>query len=541
MKIWKGVAASGGISEGIAVYFGRKKADAVPARNLVEDIAAEEVRFSVACQQAMEELDKLQQLAKQQVGQKEAEIFMAHRAMLEDEELLCEVKERIQRGINAEYALYEAVEMFAMLFSAIEDDYLKERVMDLRDVSQRLMNKLVGEEEKNITLPDKAIIIADDLLPSQTIQLDKNKVQAFLTMVGSPNSHAAILARTREIPAVVAMGEGIAEIPDGTHLIVDGDSGTVYESPDQDIIALFREKKHVQEEEKARIQQAALGECRTRSGRLVEIKGNLSTLDDIPEALEYGCDGIGLTRSEFLYMQQNDWPDEERQFEFYKEVLASMKGKRVTIRTCDLGMDKQVSYLSSEKEENPALGMRGIRLSLSRPEMFFTQIRALLRASAYGSLAIMFPMISTEWEMDHALELCREARDALESEAVPMGKDILYGMMVETPSAAILSDVMAKKADFFSIGTNDLVQYTLCVDRVNPAVADLYDPCHPAVLKLVQQTIEAIHKEGKPCGICGDAATEPRFAKIAIEMGVDSLSVPPRKVPAIKKLVSECE
>lgn len=541
MKIWKGVGASSGVSDGIAFYYGSRTGGFVPPRVCVLDTAAEEARFEAARLQAMEELKHLEQVAKRQVGQKEAEIFLAHQAMLEDEGLLEEIRIRIRGTVNAEYALYEAVEQFAALFSDIGDAYLRERVVDLRDVSQRLMNKLTRTVEKKPELPDNAIVLAKDLLPSQTIQLDKNKVCAFLTMEGSPNSHAAILARTREIPAVVAMGDSLSDIRDGSYLIVDGETGTVYENPDQYIINWFREKKAQQDAAQAALQTASEGECRTKSGRLVQIKANVGTLDDMPEAIAYNCDGIGLTRSEFIYMQSEDWPNEDSQFEFYKEVLAAMKGKRVTIRTCDLGMDKNVSYWFDEKEENPALGMRGIRLSLSKPETFFTQIRALLRASAYGSLDIMFPMVSTEWEVDRALELAREAREELESEGVAMGDDILFGIMVETPSAAVLADVLAKKADFFSIGTNDLIQYTLCVDRVNPKVANLYDPCHPAVLRLVKNTIDAIHKEGKPCGICGDAATNPHFAKHAIEMGIDSLSVPPRRVPGLKKLVRACE
>ena len=540
MKIWKGVGASAGVAEGVVVALGRKRAF-VPERVAVADSEAELYRFESARKEALTELEQLQKLARHQVGKQEAEIFMAHAAMLEDEALLGEVKLRINSSVNAEFALYEAVEQLAELFSAIEDDYLKERVMDLRDVSQRLMNKLTRVVEQKPQLPDNAIILAQDLLPSQTIQLDKNKVKAFLTMEGSPNSHAAILARTREIPAVVAMGEGISEIKDGSYLIVDGESGTVYESPDQDIIRRYRAKKARQDAEKAALNESTEGECRTKSGRLVRIKANVGTLDDVPEALAYHCDGIGLTRSEYIYMQSSDWPDEDSQFEFYKEVLASMPDKRVTIRTCDLGMDKTVSYWFDEKEENPALGMRGIRLSLSKPETFFTQIRALLRASAYGQLSIMFPMVSSEGELDKALELAREAREELESEGVAMGDDVHYGVMIETPAAAILADVLAKKMDFFSIGTNDLIQYTLCVDRVNPKVANLYDPCHPAVLRLVKNTIDAIHKEGKTCGICGDAATNPHFAKKAIDMGIDSLSVPPRRVPNLKRLVRNCE
>ena len=540
MKIWKGVGASAGVAEGVVVALGRKRAF-VPKRVAVADSEAELYRFESARKEALTELEQLQKLARHQVGKQEAEIFMAHAAMLEDETLLDEVKLRINSSVNAEFALYEAVEQLAELFSAIEDDYLKERVMDLRDVSQRLMNKLTRVVEQKPQLPDNAIILAQDLLPSQTIQLDKNKVKAFLTMEGSPNSHAAILARTREIPAVVAMGEGIGEIKDGSYLIVDGESGTVYESPDQDIIRRYRAKKARQDAEKAALNESAEGECRTKSGRLVRIKANVGTLDDVPEALAYHCDGIGLTRSEYIYMQSSDWPDEDSQFEFYKEVLASMPDKRVTIRTCDLGMDKTVRYWFDEKEENPALGMRGIRLSLSKPETFFTQIRALLRASAYGQLSIMFPMVSSEGELDKALELAREAREELESEGVAMGDDVHYGVMIETPAAAVLADVLAKKMDFFSIGTNDLIQYTLCVDRVNPKVANLYDPCHPAVLRLVKNTIDAIHKEGKTCGICGDAATNPHFAKKAIDMGIDSLSVPPRRVPNLKRLVRNCE
>ncbi len=541
MKIWKGVGASGGVTDGIAVHLGGRSGSSVPARVKIEDADAELRRFSQACAQAALELEELQKRTKQQVGQKEADIFLAHRAMLEDQELLHQVQERINRGINAEYALYEATEQFAQLFSAIEDDYLKERVMDLRDVTQRVLNKLTCAAEKEFQLPERAIVLAEDLLPSQTVRLDRNKVQAFLTMAGSPNSHAAILARSREIPAVVAMGQGLGDIPDGSYLIVDGDTGTVYENPDAYILRRFQEKKTAQEAARLALRTAAQRESRTRSGRKVEIKANLSTLEDVAEALAWGCDGIGLTRSEFIYMQSSDWPDEERQFSFYQAVLQAMEGKRVTIRTCDLGMDKMADYCQGEREENPALGLRGIRLSLSKPEMFFTQIRALLRASAYGSLSIMFPMISAEWELDHALELAREAREQLESEGVAISGDIRYGIMVETPAAAVLADVLSKKVDFFSIGTNDLIQYTLCVDRVNPVVAQLYDPCHPAVLRLVKNTIEAAHREGKPCGICGDAATHGDFARKAVEMGIDSLSVPPKKIPQLRKLVEDCD
>lgn len=541
MKVWKGVGASAGVTDGFAVFLGNRSGITVPQRLCVLDVEGEEARFEQARQEAMAELEQLQHSTARQIGKKEAEIFLAHKAMLEDEGLLEEVRRRIRSTINAEYALYEAVEQFAALLSAIEDDYLRERVADLRDVAQRVMQRLTKEEIGRVDLPQRAIVLAPDLLPSQTIQLDKNKVKAFLTMQGSPNSHAAILARTREMPAVVAMGESLRDIRDGSYLIIDGESGTVYENPDQYIVRWFHEKKAQQEAAQAESQSDAEGESRTKSGRLVRIKANVGTIDDVPEALNYHCDGIGLTRSEYIYMQSEDWPDEEQQFEFYKEVLSSMGEKRVTIRTCDLGMDKSVSYWFDEKEENPALGMRGIRLSLSKQDTFFTQIRALLRASAYGHLSVMFPMISTEWELDRGLELVKEAREQLESEGVPLGDDIQIGVMVETPAAAVLADVLAKKADFFSIGTNDLVQYTLCVDRVNPKVANLYDPCHPAVLRLVQNIIDAIHKEGKHCGICGDAATNPHFAKYAIDMGIDSLSVPPRRVPGLKKLVRACE
>jgi len=539
MKLWKGVAASAGVAEGYACFVGGQ-GTAVPARRLVEDRAQEEQRFDLACARTKQELQRLQRLAREQVGQKEGDIFLAHEAMLEDQELQEQVRQRIRRGLNAEFALYEAVEQFALLFSAIEDDYLRERVMDLRDVSQRMMEQLGSPRDRSLALPEKAIVLARDLLPSQTIQLDAGKVQAFVTMAGSPNSHAAILARSRDIPAVVALGEGLDRIPDGSYLIVDGDSGTVYENPDPDIVAWFRAKQASQAGERAALEQGAQGESRTQSGRPVHIMANISTLDDVDDALRLGCDGVGLTRSEFLYMQSDTWPDEESQFAYYKQVLQSMEGRRVIIRSCDLGMDKQVPYLEGEPEENPALGLRGIRLSTQRPEVFFTQIRALLRASAYGSLGIMFPMITSEWELDYALELCREAKELLESEGVPVGQDLLYGIMVETPAAAILSPRLAKKVDFFSIGTNDLIQYTLCVDRVNPAVASLYDPCHPAVLQLVGQIIDAIHGEGKPCGICGDAATEPAFARRAIALGIDTLSVPPRRISQLKELVRAC-
>lgn len=539
MKLWKGVAASGGVAEGYACFVSGQSS-AVPARRMVEDLAQEEQRFELACARTKEELQRLQRLAQEQVGPKEGDIFLAHQAMLEDLELQEQIRQGIRRGLNAEVALYDAVESFAKLFDDIEDDYLRERGMDLRDVSQRLMEQLDSPKEHSLSLPEKTIVLARDLLPSQTIQLDAAKVQAFVTMAGSPNSHAAILARSRDIPAVVALGEGLENIPEGSYLIVDGDSGTVYENPDPDIVAWFREKQAQQAGLRAQQERRSQGESRTQSGRSVQIMANISTLEDVGEALQLGCDGVGLTRSEFLYMQRDHWPDEESQFAYYKEVLQSMAGRRVIIRSCDLGMDKQVSYLEGDKEENPALGLRGIRLSTKRPEVFFTQIRALLRASAYGSLGIMFPMITNEWELDYALELCREAKELLESEGVPLGQDLLYGIMVETPAAAILSPRLAKKADFFSIGTNDLIQYTLCVDRVNPAVAALYDPCHPAVLELVGRIIRAIHGEGKPCGICGDAATEPAFARKAIALGIDSLSVPPRRIGQLKELVRAC-
>ena len=529
MKIWKGVCASGGIVDGYAYLYKDKTFFTVPKKRKIQDVSAEERRFDDACRQAATDLQIIYEQTVKQIGQNEAQIFMAHIAILQDVEFLNEVKSRIYQNINAEYAVYDTMEFFAEAFSKIEDDYLRERIMDVRDVTQRILQKLNSQSSQKADLKENSIVIAQDLLPSQTINLDKEKVNAFLTMAGSPNSHAAILARTREIPAVVALGNSLEDISEGAYLIVDGDSGTIYENPDQFTINWFKQKKLKQIQDKNQkslyLKSIYLGSENPN----FKLQANISTLDDVQDALKYGCDGIGLTRSEFVYMNSSDWPDEDVQFEFYKSVVSAFPDKDVVIRTCDLGMDKMVDYWQG-KEENPALGMRGIRLSLAKPEMFFTQLRALLRASVYGNLSIMFPMISAEWEFDQALELAREAKEGLESEGIFVSDNIRYGTMIETPSAAILSDSLAKKADFFSIGTNDLIQYTLCVDRVNSDVSYLYDNCDPAVLKLIEFVINSIHKEGKTCCICGDAATDPKFAEKVIKMGVDGLSLPAKSL-----------
>ncbi len=542
MKIWKGTAASGGAAWGYATHLRGDPEGAIPVRRTVTDPEMEIARFWEAHGKALAELESLYRLAREDMGEEESSIFLTHKAMLADEELQNDVVQRIrEKKINAEYAVYEAAQVYQTLFASIEDDYLRQRAADLQDVSQRLCRKLENSSEQALHKRKDAIIIAQDLLPSQTIQLNKENVNAFLTQAGSPNSHAAILARTREIPAIVAMGYEIASIPEGTPLIVDGDTGTVYANPDRDILAWFYKKTEQADEQRALLSQALATENRTLDGRKVEVKANIGTLQDLEEALANGCDGVGLTRSEFLYMHSTQWPDEEQQFTYYRSILSTMKGRRVIIRTCDLGMDKKVDYLKGAQEENPALGFRGIRVSLAYPDTFLTQLRALLRASAYGSLSIMFPMIVSPEEVDRVLELAREAAEQLRAEGIAMGDDVQYGVMIETPAAAVLSDILAKKVDFFSIGTNDLVQYTLCADRVNPEVAQLYDPCHPAVLRLIEHVIENIHREGKVCGICGDAATIPEFAVRAIKMGIDSLSVPPRKIPKLRHLVQNTD
>ena len=536
MKILKGTGASGGLALGYAVHLNSSGSEEAPQRETVEDAPQEVERFQRARCRAIQEVESLCRKADKDVGE-ESLIFAAHKAMLEDQDLIEDVTRRIrEKKMNAEFAVYESVQAFEDMFSEIIDDYMRERVADLRDVGQRLRRSLTHQSEDPIPRQENMIILARDLLPSQTMQLDKTRVRAFITQLGSPNSHAAILARSREIPAVVSVEKDLWEIPDGALLLVDGDAGLIYQDPSPKLLDWYRtiREKHQHDEPKVHLPE---GESRTLDGHLVHIRANVSSYAEAQEAARNHSDGIGLLRSEFLYMSGDTWPDEERQFSFYKSILETMPDKPVVIRTCDLGMDKTAGYWKNEDEVNPALGIRGIRLSLQYPAMFITQLRALLRASVYGQLWVMFPMIATVQELDRAMGMVREARRQLEADGEKISPDIRYGMMIETPAAALLSDVLAKKADFFSIGTNDLVQYTLCADRTSATVGELYDPCDPAVLRLIRYTIKNIHREGKPCSVCGDAATNGEFAGLVISMGIDGLSVPPAKVPQLRYLV----
>ncbi len=537
MIVLEGKSVYKGIAIGSMKYY--KKAEIDEKVYQISDTEAEQNRFEIGRQKAMEQLEELYKKALQEIGSEEAMILQAHQLLLQDTEYLSYIKKIItEQRYNAEYAVRSASDYFAEIFSSMEDDYMKERAADIKDISERLIRTL-GEEKTEFKLTEPAVIAAEDLAPSETVQLDRSKILSLVTQRGSVNSHTAILARTMNIPAIIGVGEMLKSEYDGCQVIVDGFSGKIYLDPEEDLLLEYKEKQRVEEERRAMLTDLLGKENRTRDGKQIDIFANIGEPQDVREALKNDAGGVGLMRSEFLYLNKKSFPSEEEQLAAYKEVLKGMEGRKVIIRTLDIGADKQAEYFQLPKEENPALGYRAIRICLTRKEIFRTQLRALYRASVYGNLGIMFPMIISVEEIREIKQILSEVKQELSRDGIAYSDKIELGIMIETPAAAVISDLLAKEVDFFSIGTNDLTQYTTAIDRQNPMLASFQDPHHPAVLRLIKLTVENAHNNGIWVGICGELAADTTMTETFLEYGVDELSVAPGMILELRKTVRE--
>ena len=537
MQIYNGKSVFGGIAIGkISVY--QKKEQQVK-RVKIDDPEQEMARYEKAKAEGIKQLQGLYDKALREVGEANAAIFEVHQMMMEDDGYNESVENIIRsQGVNAEYAVATTGDNYAQMFSVMDDDYMRERAADVRDISERLLTILNGEETGAVDADEPKIIVAEDLAPSETVQLDKGKVLSFVTVKGSLNSHTAILARTMAIPALVNASVSLESEIDGRLGIVDGANGTFYVDPDEETLA---EMKKRQEEDLSRKQLLLTlkgKENVTLDGQKVMLYANIGNIKDLATVIQNDAGGIGLFRSEFIYLEKEDFPTEEEQFQIYRQVAQTMAGKRVIIRTLDIGADKQCDYFHMEHEENPALGCRAIRICLTRPEIFKTQLRALFRASAFGKIAIMYPMITSVQEVRKIKEIVEEVKAELTSQGVEFGNPE-QGIMIETPAAAIISDDLAKEVDFFSIGTNDLSQYTMAIDRQNPQLDLFFDPHHPAVLRMISLVVENAHKAGIWAGICGELGADQSLTKEFLAMGVDELSVSPGSILPLRKIILE--
>ena len=516
------------------------KSDGVVRRDHIEDVAAEIDRLHAAKEQALGELQALYQKALKDVGEAHAEIFEVHQMMLDDDDYNESIEEMIkEQKVNAEYAVATTGDNFADMFANMEDEYMRGRAADVKDISSRLVADLQGAGGNANVFTEPVILVADDLAPSETVQLDKEMVLAFVTRAGSTNSHTAILARTMNIPALVQVD--IPKDVDGKLAIVDGMKGGVIVDPDADTLAKYQVLQEKEEEKRRLLDEMKGKETVTKSGRHVHLYGNIGGVGDVGYVLENDGEGVGLFRSEFLYLQNDDYPTEEQQFQAYKKVAELLAGKQLIIRTLDIGADKQIDYFKLDKEENPALGFRAIRICLTREEIFMTQLRALLRASAYGNIAIMFPMIISKWEVETCLKMLNQAKAELDAHDVPYKKDISVGIMIETPAAVLIADELAELVDFFSIGTNDLTQYTCAIDRQNQALEKFFDAHHPAVLKAIQMTIDAGHRHNTWVGICGELGADPALTETFVKMGIDELSMSPTSILRTRKIIRDMD
>ncbi|MBQ8613941.1 MAG: phosphoenolpyruvate--protein phosphotransferase [Ruminiclostridium sp.] len=508
-------------------------------RQKITDTAAELLRFEKAKAEAIAQLRKIYEKALREVGEANAAIFDIHIMMTEDEDYNEAITEMIKsQSVNAEYAVAVTADNFAEIFASMDDPYMQARAADVHDISNRIIDCLTGNRGDSGITDGKVIICADDLAPSETVSLDKSKVLAFVTAHGSSNSHTAILARNMNIPAIIGVGEDFLDIiNDGDTAIADGSTGEFILNPDDETVLNYERRQQEEAEKKELLRKLKGKENITKDGRKIDIFANIGSADNIGAVLLSDAGGIGLFRSEFLYLESSDYPTEEEQFRVYKRVLESMAGKKVIIRTLDIGADKQAAYFNPEKEENPALGVRAIRLCLNRPEIFRTQLRALYRASVFGRLGIMFPMITSVWELQEILELCREVKAELSADGTEYSGDTETGIMIETPAAALISDRLAPMVDFFSVGTNDLIQYTLACDRQNPKIERFCDPKHEAVMRLIKFSAENAHKHGKWIGICGELAADTELTEDFLRMGIDELSVSPSFVLKVREKV----
>ena len=535
-----GKSVFGGIAIGKISFY--KRNEITIKRSRIEDTDAEIRRFEEAKAQALAELQQLHDKAVDDVGEANAMIFEIHQMMLEDLDYVESIVNMITtQEVNAEYAVGTTADNFAAMFAAMDDAYMQGRAADVKDVSERLIKVLSDSDHGAIEMKEPVIVAADDLVPSETVQLDKEKVLAFITMYGSSNSHTAILARTMNIPAVIGLGEDLKQEYDGKLAVVDGMDGMIYIDPDARTMEAMQKKQREDLEKKELLEQLKGKENVTKSGQKVNVYANIGNLSDVGAVLKNDAGGIGLFRSEFLYLESETFPTEEQQFKVYKQVAENMAGKRVIIRTLDIGADKQVEYFGLDKEENPALGYRAIRICLTRPEIFKTQLRALYRASAYGQIAIMFPMIISVDEVKKIKQMIQVVQEELTEEGVDFRKDVEIGVMIETPAAVMVSHELAKEVDFFSVGTNDLTQYTLAIDRQNQKLEPFYNAHHPAVLSMIRMAAENAHREGKWIGICGELAADLSLTGTFLEMGIDELSVAPGMILPLRKTVRECE
>ncbi|WP_105309005.1 phosphoenolpyruvate--protein phosphotransferase [Dorea sp. Marseille-P4042] len=536
----EGKSVFGGVAIGKIQFY--KRNEITIKRTRVEDVEAEVERFQNAKAKTLELLKGLYEKALEDVGEANAMIFEAHQLMLEDPDYVESIENIIRtQDVNAEYAIGATADNFAAIFEAMDDAYMQGRAADVRDVSERLLQALSSQNETVMVMDEPVIIAADDLVPSETVQLDKEKVLSFVTMYGSANSHTAILARTMNIPAVIGLGEALKEEYDGKVAIVDGVDGKVYIDPDEETMASMQKKQKKDQEEKELLNQLKGKENVTKSGQKVNVYANIGNLADVGAVLKNDAGGIGLFRSEFLYLESDTYPTEEQQFAVYKKVAETMAGKKVIIRTLDIGADKQVDYFKLDKEDNPALGYRAIRICLTRPEIFKTQLRALYRASAYGQISIMFPMIISVAEVKKIKEIVEEVKAELRTEGAAFREDVELGIMIETPAAVMVSRELAKEVDFFSVGTNDLTQYTLAIDRQNQKLEDFYDSHHPAVLAMIRMAAESAHAEGKWIGICGELGADVTLTETFLKMGIDELSVAPGMVLKVRQKIREAE
>ena len=537
MQCFQGKSVYKGIAMGPVVVL--KKNDYQVKRTRIEDAEAEAARVDVALKASQEQLQKLYDKAVKEVGEASAAIFEVHQMMLEDEDYLEAIQNMIRtEQVNAEYAVAVTGDNFAEMFASMDDDYMKARSADIKDISERLVRNLSGQGDVDLSSIEPSVIVADDLSPSETVQMDKDKILAFVTVHGSTNSHTAILARMMNIPALIGVKMDLEELQTGMTAVVDGFGGKVTFEPDEELKAQT-EARMQEEEEKLKLLQELKGkENITLDGRKINIYANIGSVADIGYVMENDAGGIGLFRSEFLYLGRNDFPTEEEQFQAYKQAVQMMAGKKVIILTLDIGADKQVDYFNLGNEDNPAMGYRAIRICLKQPEIFKTQLRALLRAAVYGNLSIMYPMITSTEEVKRIYKIVAEVEEELKAQEIQY-KIPEQGIMIETPAAAIISDRLAEMVDFFSIGTNDLTQYTLAIDRQNEKLDEFYNPHHEALLRMIQMVVDNAHKCGKWAGICGELGADPTLTEQFVRMGLDELSVAPSMVLKLRKIVRE--
>lgn len=536
MKVLEGKSVFSGIAIGkISIL---QKADTSVKRTKVENPEAEITRVQEAKEKAVEQLQKLYDKALREVGESGAAIFEVHQMMLDDEDYLDSIDNIIRtENVNAEYAVATTGDNFADMFAQMDDDYMKARAADIKDISDRLVRVLSGHDEGDMDAAEPSIIVAEDLAPSETVQMDKSKVLAFVTRKGSSNSHTAILARTMNIPALINIEYD--DSMDGKMAVVDGKTGSLIVEPDADTLKKYQDQKDEELRQRAILKELKGKTTETKSGHKIHLYANIGSTGDVASVLANDAEGIGLFRSEFIYLEKDNYPTEEEQFQIYKAVAQNMAGKKVIIRTLDIGADKQIDYFDMAHEENPAMGYRAIRICLDRPEVFKTQLRALFRASMFGNISIMYPMIISVTEVKQIKAIVAEVKKELTEQGIPFKDDVEQGVMIETPAAVMISDLLAKEVDFFSIGTNDLTQYTLAIDRQNAKLDNIYDSHHEAVLRMIQMVIDNAHKEGIWAGICGELGADTTLTERFIQMGIDELSVSPTFVLPVRKIVRE--